>query len=155
MNNSDILNSWKEISSYMGRGVRTMQRWEAYFDMPVHRPAGKSRSAVVAFKHELDAWLEAERTKVRLSSANESIPKANRAGGHHVCAERLRVLHSRADLLAQLTGTLQIKTEKLKALMISAVSLQGRFRARSGKAEEPFATPEEITTAKAGYTVTS
>jgi hypothetical protein len=52
-----ILNGWKEISSHLERGARTAQRWEAQFAMPVHRPASKRRTAVVAFAEELDVWL--------------------------------------------------------------------------------------------------
>ena len=52
-----ILNGWKEIAEYLGRGVRTLQRYEAQYRLPVHRPAGKDRSAVLAFTDELDAWL--------------------------------------------------------------------------------------------------
>jgi hypothetical protein len=52
-----ILNGWKEVSNYIERGVRTAQRWEALLGMPVHRPALKDRSAVVAFSDELDRWL--------------------------------------------------------------------------------------------------
>ncbi len=52
-----ILNGWKEISSYLERGARTAQRWELQFGMPVHRPASKRRTAVVAFADELDVWL--------------------------------------------------------------------------------------------------
>ena len=52
-----VLNSWKEIATYLGRGVRTVQRWEAELQLPVHRPRGKNRSAVVAFRRELDDWL--------------------------------------------------------------------------------------------------
>jgi hypothetical protein len=52
-----ILNGWKEISEYIQRGVRTAQRWEALLGMPVHRPALKDRSAVVAFSDELDGWI--------------------------------------------------------------------------------------------------
>lgn len=52
-----ILNSWKEISSYIGRGVRTAQRWEELYGLPVHRPAGHDRSAVYALADELDVWL--------------------------------------------------------------------------------------------------
>ena len=37
---SSVLNSWKEIASYLGRSVRTVQRWEREFGLPVHRPAG-------------------------------------------------------------------------------------------------------------------
>lgn len=52
-----ILHSWKEIASYVGRGVRTIQRYEVQFGLPVHRPTGSSRSAVMAFSDEIDAWL--------------------------------------------------------------------------------------------------
>lgn len=27
--NAEVLNSWKEIARYLGRGVRTVQRWDA------------------------------------------------------------------------------------------------------------------------------
>lgn len=54
---SQILNSWKEIAQYLGRGLRTVQRWESELRLPIHRPRGKYRSAVIAFKEELDAWL--------------------------------------------------------------------------------------------------
>src|SRR5262245_19249556 len=52
-----VLNSWKEIADYMGRGVRTVQRYERDLVLPVHRPAGRSRSAVVAFADEIDHWM--------------------------------------------------------------------------------------------------
>jgi hypothetical protein len=52
-----ILNSWKEIASYLGRGVRTIQRYEEKLGLPIHRPAGRERSAVVAFADELERWL--------------------------------------------------------------------------------------------------
>src|ERR1051326_7027499 len=55
--NEEVLNSWKEIAAYLGRGVRTVQRWEQELGLPVRRPRGKSRSAVIAFKPELDQWL--------------------------------------------------------------------------------------------------
>ena len=52
-----VLNSWKEISSYLGRSVRTVQRWEADLGLPVRRPRAHSRSAVIAMSDELDVWL--------------------------------------------------------------------------------------------------
>ncbi len=52
-----VLNSWKEISTYLGRGVRTVQRYEVELGLPVRRPHGKSRSAVIAIPDELDTWL--------------------------------------------------------------------------------------------------
>lgn len=52
-----VLNSWKEIAAYLGRGVRTVQRWEQDVSLPVHRPRTMKRSAVLAFPRELDQWL--------------------------------------------------------------------------------------------------
>src|SRR5438552_17635167 len=56
-NSHDVLNSWKEIARYLARGVRTVQRWEADLALPVRRPRGKSRSAVLAIRSEIDGWL--------------------------------------------------------------------------------------------------
>jgi hypothetical protein len=52
-----LLNGWKEIADYMNRGVRTVQRWERELALPVRRPHGRSRSAVLALASELDDWL--------------------------------------------------------------------------------------------------
>ena len=64
-----ILNSWKEIAQYVGRGVRTVQRWEAELGLPVRRPRGKRRSAVMAVAGELDHWM-AHRPLHILNSVN-------------------------------------------------------------------------------------
>src|SRR5579884_1566327 len=52
-----VLNSWKEISRYLGRGARTAQRWERDLGLPVRHPRGKGRGPVVALREELDGWL--------------------------------------------------------------------------------------------------
>jgi PAS domain-containing protein len=53
----DTLNSWKEIADYLRRSVRTVQRWEARFGLPVrHRPG--ERTSVFALQAELDSWLQ-------------------------------------------------------------------------------------------------
>lgn len=59
-----VLNSWKEISRYLGRGVRTAQRYEMELGFPVHRLSGKNRSSVVGFKDEIDGWLRSTPKKV-------------------------------------------------------------------------------------------
>jgi len=51
------LQSWKEIAAYLDRDVRTVQRWERQFGLPVYRNPDQKRSAVYALRHELDAWL--------------------------------------------------------------------------------------------------
>jgi phage terminase Nu1 subunit (DNA packaging protein) len=57
-----VLNSWKEISQYMGRSVRTLQRWER-FGLPIHRPSGRDKSSVYALPAELQKWLEKGKPK--------------------------------------------------------------------------------------------
>jgi hypothetical protein len=32
------LGNWREISKYLGRGIRTLQRWERMYGFPIHRP---------------------------------------------------------------------------------------------------------------------
>jgi hypothetical protein len=52
-----ILTSWKEIATYLGKGVRTVQRWELEFRLPVRRPNEKLKGFVYASRDELDRWL--------------------------------------------------------------------------------------------------
>ena len=50
------LNGWREIARHFGKGVRTIQRWEKEYDLPVHRlEAGTERAdPVFAFVDELE-----------------------------------------------------------------------------------------------------
>ena len=57
MPNRTILHGWKEIASYVGLGVRTVQRYELELMLPIRRPAELGRSSVMAFSDEIDAWL--------------------------------------------------------------------------------------------------
>lgn len=52
-----VLSSWKEIAAYLGKGVRTVQRWERELDLPVRRPKPNEKQIVLAFPDELDAWV--------------------------------------------------------------------------------------------------
>ena len=57
----DRLDSWKEIATYLGRGVRTVQRWERDEGLPVHRLTHEKRGNVYARREELAAWWESRR----------------------------------------------------------------------------------------------
>src|SRR5215207_5731935 len=57
----DRLDSWKEIATYLGRGVRTVQRWEREEGLPVHRLTHEKRGNVYARREELAAWWESRR----------------------------------------------------------------------------------------------
>lgn len=54
----ELLTSWKEIANYLGKGVRTVQRWEQQYGLPVRRPNEKAKGIVHATRRELDRWLE-------------------------------------------------------------------------------------------------
>jgi len=66
---SNTLQSWKEIASYLKRGVRTAQRWERDAGLPVRRlPArcprpGENKCPVFAFPEEIDKWLHSRPTR--------------------------------------------------------------------------------------------
>ena len=50
------LDGWKEISNYLGKSVRAVQRWERDYGLPVHRIRTPTGQVVYAFKAEIDAW---------------------------------------------------------------------------------------------------
>jgi phage terminase Nu1 subunit (DNA packaging protein) len=52
-----VLNSWKEIATYLDRGVRTVQRWQHHEGLPVHHIGSGKRAPVFAFRAEIDLWL--------------------------------------------------------------------------------------------------
>lgn len=51
------LNSWKQVAQYFGLGVRTVQRYEQEFELPIRRLSRGRRNSVRAYPHELDSWL--------------------------------------------------------------------------------------------------
>lgn len=52
-----VLRSWKDIAGYMGTCVKTVQRWERAYDLPVRRVQPGKGSVVLAFRNEIDEWL--------------------------------------------------------------------------------------------------
>lgn len=55
--NSAVLSTWKEIAAYMGKGVRTVQRWEQHLSLPVRHTKGRQGGSVYAMRQEIDSWL--------------------------------------------------------------------------------------------------
>ena len=53
-----ILESWKEISDFIGRSIKTCQRYEREYDLPVHRLDGSPKARVYAYPEELEEWRE-------------------------------------------------------------------------------------------------
>jgi hypothetical protein len=54
----DMLESWKAISLYLGRCIRTCQIWERRRELPIHRLKSGPKPRVFAYRSELDRWRE-------------------------------------------------------------------------------------------------
>jgi hypothetical protein len=71
------LNGWKEIAAYLGKSVRSAQRWEIVLGLPVRRIRTPDGQIVYADPDEVDAW----RRSQDLSSARalDDVPAADDA----------------------------------------------------------------------------
>jgi len=67
------LDSWKEIAAFLGRGIRTVQRWEREEGLPVHRLAHEKRGSIYARRNELAAWWESRRLTLAAPSPPNTV----------------------------------------------------------------------------------
>lgn len=72
-----VLTSWKEIAQYMGKGVRTVQRWEECFGLPIRRLNAHGHHAVLAVPSEIDAWV---RIRTEIQTQGTPTSEAERLG---------------------------------------------------------------------------
>jgi hypothetical protein len=122
-----VLNSWKEIATYLGRGVRTVQRYERELHLPVRRFNGKPHASVVALPGDLDAWLrEVALSDPFLSPKSRSAAAANAVRSSVAESRHLRS-HCR-DLRMTSLRELEILVANLAA-MIQQMNL-GAVRAK-------------------------
>ncbi len=99
------LDSWKEIATYLGRDVTTVQRWERQEGMPVHRHLHHKRGSVYALSSELDAWRQGR--KLRSEEEQELALEAAGAGGRQTTVPRGRrwlILGSSVVVLAAIVS---------------------------------------------------
>jgi hypothetical protein len=129
---SDVLNSWKEVSNYIGRGVRTVQRWEKDFGLPVRRPSGHLRGSVIALKTDIDGWLSSRQAR----EAQQAAPEApEKKAVHPVTKERYDRLHDNADKLMKNCSLLKTSAEELEANVRRIERSRAKWRA-ANKADD-------------------
>jgi tetratricopeptide (TPR) repeat protein len=63
------LNSWKEVAAYLGKGERTVKRWELERGLPAYRIPGGGSGSIYAFTAELDQWLGSQPSRETVDSA--------------------------------------------------------------------------------------
>jgi hypothetical protein len=135
--NNSTLNSWKEIATFLGRGVRTVQRWERELGLPVRRLRRSEHSPVFAFRGELEAWLNSRPGPV---SREPAIPERQlrlRPSDIHGVAERAV---RRSQRLVRKFGSLLVeqrtRTEALaQSLTATVTGIETRKRRGNYNAE--------------------
>jgi erythromycin esterase-like protein len=55
-----VLTCWKDIARYVGKGVRTVQRWEQELGFPVRRTERRQKGRVLAVPTEIDSWVKSQ-----------------------------------------------------------------------------------------------
>ena len=75
----DILDSWKEIATYLRRDVRTVQLWEKREGLPVHRHFHRRLGSVFGLRSEIDQWKE------RVSQRRQH-GEVSKRGGFTICS---------------------------------------------------------------------
>jgi predicted DNA-binding transcriptional regulator AlpA len=141
---STVLSSWKDIARYLGKGVRTVQRWERHLGLPVRRPIGASqKSAVVLYRGDVDAWL-ATRFSARTplkggEEGNQSSRSARSTLKEGIrTARELRITNQK--LTEQIIASIRLLSERCD--LLSTQGLQEQWRAGEPMAWGLTAAPE-------------
>jgi len=109
-----VLDSWKEIATFLRRSVRTVQRWERCEGLPVLRHHHLKRGSVYAEKEHLLAWLDGRKAHSR-RSPTVSTPTALRPCPDVQPVQRLLMLTRRQRILVS----------ELKMIMASCQQTRG------------------------------
>ena len=118
-----FLNGWKEIANYLGKGVRTVQRYERDLGLPVRRPAGKPTGSVLATTAELDAWVAA--SPIREAFQLTKLPTKANSGATQSMRQGLAEM---ARLRDQMLGLRDDVRTSLEILRQSLYGLQGDLK---------------------------
>lgn len=95
------LDSWKAIAEFLGRSLRTVQRWHELNGLPVHHFGGH-RGSVFAYEEEIDTWLAglAESPGILRVRADDHLETARRSS---------RELSTTADSMWEMRSTKNIQ----------------------------------------------
>jgi hypothetical protein len=114
---SQFLSGWKEIANYLGKGVRTVQRYERQMGLPVRRPAGRSCGSVVAVRAELDGWVKASPIRQAFRLRNTSLESPSPAQAIRMgVAELIQLRQQMSKLRSEMNKSLQLLRNSIYAL---------------------------------------
>ena len=129
-NRLELLTSWKEIANFLGKGVRTVQRWEATLGLPVIRPADGHSGIVMARPSDLEAWLLNGRQRSRHNGNGLGKRDDEVRATFAACVRELRRYHAEVKVLRDQMDvtqqTLRHEIQRLKALCREFNDIRGR-----------------------------
>ena len=128
----EVLSGWKNIARHLGMGVRTVQRYERHMGLPIRRPAGKMRGAVLATKSELDAWVAA--SPIRESFQLAKVSSASASLDLEAIKRSLAKMGVLRDQMVALRSELM---DSMQSLRDSIQNLQGDLRPGRGGVASP------------------
>jgi hypothetical protein len=141
------LTNWKDIARYMGKGVRTVQRWEQDFGLPVRRSPGSRKRAVLARRSDLDAWVES-RCGTRADSITDSKPGKSGLNARLRLVTGVETFHALHGNTLALTNELQEVLSALSVRVAIAMRIQSEsVSARTGLSADPRIGHSPIPTA--------
>lgn len=127
-----VLSGWKEIALYLGKGVRTVQRYERELGLPVRRPAGRPRAAVVATKQELEAWVTASPIREAFRLGSTTAPSQYLATAQEIrngLGQMLKLRNDMHELHAELRRSTEVLRETV--LRLCGELYEDRWQAHS------------------------
>jgi phage terminase Nu1 subunit (DNA packaging protein) len=104
-----VLTSWKEIASFFGKGVRTVQRWERKFGLPISRPTS-AKNVVLTTESELREWI---RRSSRLIDEDGSSVLPGTENSIAELTERLKRLETETGRLAQMVSSFAERMDRI------------------------------------------
>jgi len=128
-----VLTSWKEIAFYLGKGVRTVQRWERLLGLPVRRPMGRANKGIVlARTSDLDKWIANTWSGNGTSlESNLAAPVPSKVPLRPMFQRSRELLDTHQQLVSQLQESLNnLKVELCVSAQLTARTLVGEDGSR-------------------------
>jgi hypothetical protein len=113
-----VFTCWKQIAFYLGKGVRTVQRYEKRYGLPVRRPKKQPRCVYVS-QHELDRWLATQGSEQSMNLASGESVLSDQSGnsaikGHSDLSELFQAISEARENLQTLAEGCQTLLVRMK-----------------------------------------
>ena len=132
----EVFSGWKDVANYLGKSVRTVQRYERELGLPIRRPAAEGTIAVIATKAELDAWISASPLRAAFRRTEARVDNAGLLKEFRMHVKELHQLrHETAQLRQAVNASLALLRMNLQLAMSREGQVQQPSSERRGLAD--------------------